>query len=46
MELMGELNYKKGLLFVGVNEFREAIKDFIIYEGIEIVRAKNGKRLK
>ncbi|KAJ1426371.1 Transposase, MuDR, plant [Sesbania bispinosa] len=44
-ELDGKVKLEIGLLFVDVDEFRAALKDFIIQEGFEIKRIKNEKAM-
>jgi len=39
----GKVNLEVGLLFSDVNEFRTALRDFVIQEGFEIKRIKNEK---
>jgi hypothetical protein len=39
----GKVELEVGLLFVDVNEFRTALRDFVIQEGFEIKRIKNEK---
>ncbi|WOK96080.1 hypothetical protein Cni_G04787 [Canna indica] len=39
----GRVQLEKGLLFLDVNEFREALQDYTIHEGFEIQRIKNEK---
>ncbi|WOK97555.1 hypothetical protein Cni_G06263 [Canna indica] len=39
----GRVQLEKGLLFLDVNEFREALEDYTIQEGFEIQRIKNKK---
>ncbi|KAJ1424167.1 Zinc finger, SWIM-type [Sesbania bispinosa] len=39
----GKVKLEVGLLFLDVNEFRAALRDFVILEGFEIERIKNEK---
>lgn len=42
-EFEGKVKLEVGLLFSDVNEFRTALRDFVIQEGFEIKRIKNEK---
>ena len=37
----GQITLERGMLFVNVDAFREALKDYVIQEGFEIVRIRN-----
>ena len=39
----GSISLENGMVFTNVNEFREALRDFAIQEGFELVRVKNDK---
>ena len=39
----GSIRLENGMVFTNVNEFREALRDFAIQEGFELLRVKNDK---
>nr|POF15907.1 hypothetical protein CFP56_17147 [Quercus suber] len=39
----GSIRLENGMVFTNVNKFREALRDFAIQEGCELVRVKNDK---
>ncbi|WOL17335.1 hypothetical protein Cni_G26126 [Canna indica] len=43
LDVNGRVQLEKGLPFLDVNEFREALQDYTIQEGFEIQRIKNEK---